>query len=98
MQIQNQKIETAIEPHLANLEEVNKKFPQQKFLLCGSGKKIIAQILQEKKIAFEMGEEADEITADLVGLLALENFKKGEILEDLNPLYLRAPRITERKK
>ena len=97
--VKNQRIETALEPFLASVEDVIKFSPKQKFLLCGSGKKIAANILSDKKIIFEMDEEEDLIEADLVALLAYEKFCQNQkSSENLNPIYLRAPRISERKK
>lgn len=40
----------------------------------------------------------DMIEAELVGLLAYEKFSNSEISQNFAPLYLREPRITERKK
>lgn len=95
----DQKTKTEAEPKLAKLEELAQIFPQEKFFLCGSGKKIAAKILEEAQYQFEMNEEEDEIESAVVGLLAYEKFKNGEKFStDLNPIYLRSPRITERKK
>jgi tRNA threonylcarbamoyladenosine biosynthesis protein TsaB len=95
----DQKIVKHAEPKLAKLEELSQIFPKEKFFLCGSGKKIAAEILQKEKYQFEINEEEDEVEADLVGLLAYEKFKSGEEFStNLNPIYLRGPRISERKK
>ena len=86
-------------PQLAKLNDLLEIFPKENFFLCGSGKKIAAEILKKENQKFEMAEEEDEIEADLIALLAYEKFKKGEKnSEDLDPIYLRAPRISERKK
>lgn len=86
-------------PQLSGLDELPNILPTTNFFLCGSGKKIAAKILQEKNIKFEMNEEEDVIEADLVGLLALEKFRNSpEFPENLDPIYLRSPRISERKK
>ena len=87
------------QPDLARLEDLHQIFPKEKFFLCGSGKKIAAEILEKKNYDFEMSQEEDEIEADLIALLALEKFtKNNEGSKNLEPIYLRAPRITERKK
>lgn len=87
------------QPDLARLEDLHQIFPKEKFFLCGSGKKIAAEILEKENYDFEMSQEEDEIEADLIALLALEKFKKNnKDSENLEPIYLRAPRITERKK
>lgn len=87
------------QPDLARIEDLHQIFPKEKFFLCGSGKKIAAEILERKNYDFEMSQEEDEIEADLIALLALEKFtKNNEGSKNLEPIYLRAPRITERKK
>lgn len=91
---ENGKIKQVTEPRLVTLEDLSKILPKEKFFLCGSGKKSI----NKKDFHFEMSDEEDVIEASLVGLLALEKFQNGEISENLDPIYLRAPRITERKK
>ncbi len=91
------------EPNLAKLEDLLKIFPQEKFFLCGSGKKIAGEILKNTNSKFEMSDDEDEIEADMAGLLAyqkLQNdeFNDGFFGKSLNPIYLRSPRISERKK
>lgn len=92
-------ISESITPQLARLDDLPKIFPKEKFFLCGSGKKIAAKILKKENLEFEMSEEEDEITADLIALLAYEKFQKDKTgSKNLDPIYLRAPRISERKK
>ena len=87
------------QPDLARFEDLSQIFPKEKFFLCGSGKKIAAEILEKENFDFEMSQEEDKIEADLIALLALEEFtKNNRDSENLEPIYLRAPRITERKK
>lgn len=86
-------------PQLANLDNLPAIFPKEKFFLCGSGKKIAAEILEKENRDFEISEEEDEVEADTIALLAYEKFQKdqnGSI--DLDPIYLRSPKISERKK
>lgn len=40
----------------------------------------------------------DNVSANLIGLIAYEEFKNGGNFEDVDPAYLRMPRISERKK
>jgi tRNA threonylcarbamoyladenosine biosynthesis protein TsaB len=97
--VENEKIIQLSEPVLASFEELSQVCPQEHFFLCGSGKKKAAEILEKENIKFEISDDEDSIEASLVGLLALEKFQNGaEMSENLNPLYLRAPKITERKK
>lgn len=86
---QNGKITTTLESQLVKLENIKKILPTTDFLLCGSGKKIIAELINKK-----INDTKENIEADLVGLLALE---KSPSLNH-HPLYLREAKITERKK
>ena len=90
------------EPKLANLDDLPNIFPKDRFFLCGSGKNIAAEILQQQGRDFTMDQETDIVEAELLGSLAYERYKKYEkkdtIIQDLNPLYLRSPRISKRKK
>jgi tRNA threonylcarbamoyladenosine biosynthesis protein TsaB len=98
-QIPKQELVLGSIPRLARLEDLHQIFPKEKFFLCGSGKKIAAEILEKENYDFEMSNEEDEIEADLIALLALEKFtKNNKGSKNLEPIYLRAPRITERKK
>ncbi len=86
-------------PQLAKLADLPNIFPKEPFFLCGSGKTIAAAILKKENFKFEMNESDDEIEANLLALLALEKFQKdGRGSKNLDPIYLRAPRISERKK
>ena len=86
-------------PQLTKLEDLSEILPKTPFFLCGSGKKIAAEILKKENVKFEMDETEDEIEANEIGLLAQEKFKKnGKYSENLDPIYLRNPRISERKK
>lgn len=83
------RITIVLESQLVKLEDIKKILPTEDFLLCGSGKKIIAKITRKKII-----DEEEMIEADVVGLLALEKSPS----QASDPLYLRGPKITERKK
>ncbi len=86
------------ESQLVSFSDVINFLPKEKFFLCGSGKKILAEILENKNFEFEYNEEEDVIEADLVGLLAKIKIS-GEILENNSEaLYLREPRISKRKE
>jgi len=92
-------LESTTQPQLISLKDLNQIFPTQNFFLCGSGKNSAAEILQKENRKFEMNQESDEVTAELVGLLAYKKFKTQKSTEkNLDPIYLRTPRITERKK
>lgn len=95
------------EPCLVKAEELAAIAPKKIFFLCGSGKKAAAEALSTncrptlvaRSIAgFELNEDEDVLNADLVGLLGLKKFRNGEVSNNLDPLYLRGPRIEARKK
>ncbi len=87
------------DPQLTKLEDLLEVLPKENFFLCGSGKNIAAEILKKENSQFEMSENDDEIEAGFVALLAYKKFKEsGEGSKDLDPLYLRSPKISERKK
>lgn len=91
--------ENGSKPSLVKLVDLLKVLPKEEFFLCGSGKKIAAEILQKENLKFEMSDEDDEAEADSVALLAYEKMQLGESFkENLDPIYLRSPRISKRKK
>jgi tRNA threonylcarbamoyladenosine biosynthesis protein TsaB len=87
------------EPKLVRIENLLESFPEGDFFLCGSGKEAAAEILRTENRKFQISESKDEIEADQLAFLAFEKFQKGEkVLDNLDPIYLRAPRISERKR
>jgi len=90
---ENGAIKEVIKPHLIRLEDLSEFLPKEKFFLCGSGKNLI----DGKKFLCEFAKE-DAFEADAIGLAALEKFHAGEISEDINPIYLRAPKVTQRRR
>lgn len=95
----NGKLTQLLAPRIATLEDVTNFIPSEDFLLCGSGKKIVSRIFSKKNIPHEITSDEDVIEADLLGLLGLEKFSAGEKSTDnCDPIYLRSPKISERKK
>lgn len=87
------------EPKLVRIENLLESFPESDFFLCGSGKEAAAEVLRKENRKFKINESKDEIEADQLAFLAFEKFQKGEEISDnLDPVYLRAPRISERKR
>ena len=85
-------LEPILASQLIKQEEIKNFLPKENYILCGTGKKIIAE-LTGKEI-----DASEEIArADTVGLLALEKFNRKDEC-DIDAIYLREPRITERKK
>lgn len=94
----NGKLENLLESQLVKLEDLSNFLPKNRFLACGSGKNTVAKMAAEKNIPHEIAEE-DHIEAEIVGLLALEKFSSDNSRDqNQDPLYLRGPKITERKK
>jgi tRNA threonylcarbamoyladenosine biosynthesis protein TsaB len=96
--VENGRLKAASEVELVKLEDISKFYGKEEFFICGSGKKIAAEILKKENLKFKMNEKEDVIEADFIGLLALEKFSAGEISENLDPIYLREPRIEKRKR
>jgi tRNA threonylcarbamoyladenosine biosynthesis protein TsaB len=92
---ENGKVKAASNLELVRFEDVKEFFNEDDFLLCGSGKKIIKESLKSK---FEMSDEEDFIEAELIGMLAYEKFQVEGESKNLNPVYLREPKIEKRKK
>lgn len=84
---ENGKIKQVSEPRLYSFDSLSELLQKKDFFLCGSA---ASRFAADKK--------DDALEADSVGLLAFEKFKNDGISQNLDPLYLRAPRITERKK
>ncbi len=86
-------------PCLARSDDLLKIFPKENFFLCGSGKNIAAEILKNTDFKFEISKEEDEVEAQFVAFLAFEKFQENlSANKNLDPIYLREPRISERKK
>lgn len=87
------------DPKLATLDDLKTLFPTENFFLCGSGKTIAAKMLEAQGRQFNMNNETDIVEAESLGLLAYEKHHNKEIQnQNLNPLYLRQPRISKRTK
>lgn len=98
--IKNQKVVQLAQPSLIGLEQLSEIPSKEKFLLCGSGKKIVSELLKKPGLStsnFEVSEEEDMINADLIAILAHQKFCQGEAESNLDPLYLREPKIGKRK-
>lgn len=91
----NGKIKTLKESKLATAENIAEFLPQQKFLLCGNAKKMVAEIIKEKNFECNFAEE-DTIEAKLIANLAYQKIKSNEISDNLDAIYLRDAKITAR--
>ncbi|MBU6338452.1 MAG: tRNA (adenosine(37)-N6)-threonylcarbamoyltransferase complex dimerization subunit type 1 TsaB [Rickettsiales bacterium] len=88
-----------LKSQLVKIHDVSSFAPKSEFILCGSGKKIIAPLLTKNNFQPIIDEKDDVIEADLVGLLAYEKIcNTEEVTTNNDALYLRKPQITKRKK
>lgn len=78
---------TNIIPKITTLNEIEHHLPNESFFLCGSA----AHLIDNNK-------ENDQIQAQFIGQLAYELYKENYTTTNLNPIYLRSPKITKRKK
>lgn len=88
---------------LINIDDIKNSLPEsmkkEEFLLCGNGKNILSELISKEDYSFTVSEGADNIEADLVGILAYEKFCQNKIVEDnSDALYLRDPKISKRKE
>lgn len=97
---QNNKIIQVKAPSLIKADEILKHLPQEGFLLVGSGKKIVTDLIKNSSLThdFSASDEDDFIEGGLIGLLAYEKLLDQKASENFDPLYLRDPKIGERKK
>ncbi|MCE3254582.1 MAG: putative glycoprotein endopeptidase [Rickettsiaceae bacterium] len=87
------EIEAEFEPKMIAVNDVAEFFPKENFLLVGSAKLLIKNNLPNAIIS---GEE-DFIDAKNIALLAQRKFLKNS-KTNFDALYIREPKITERKK
>lgn len=87
---------TIKEPFLSESQDLSQEFLGDGYFLCGSGKSDVANVLKDK--IKQISQEEDRVEAPLIALLAYDKFKNGEETDNLNPLYLRNPKIEKRKK
>lgn len=85
---------TTITPQITTLHNIQDLAPRNNFFLCGSATSIVAPLLQSS--SFQNSKENDIIEADIIAHMAFEMQNRQST--NLNPIYLRSPRITKRKK
>ncbi|MBL6664754.1 MAG: tRNA (adenosine(37)-N6)-threonylcarbamoyltransferase complex dimerization subunit type 1 TsaB [Rickettsiales bacterium] len=76
-----------ITPQITTLDTIQSYLPKEPYFLCGSA----ANLIDKTK-------ESDQIQAQFIGQLAFELHKENHQTQNLNPIYLRSPKITKRKK
>ncbi len=75
------------------------RIKNQPWFLAGSGKNLIAKLLENKD--FKLDEDEDIIEADLIGLYLNQKFVVANLQDqqsEQEAIYLRPPRISARKK
>lgn len=77
-----------IKPQITTINNIKTILPQENYFLCGSGANIIDPNNLKK----------DVIEAKYIGYLAFLLSQQKQYSQNLNPLYLRSPKITKRKK
>ena len=80
-------ISTKIMPQITKINNIQEILPKKTFYLCGSGATLL-----------NLEQENDQLEAKYMCQLARELHEKNHQNTDLNPLYLRSPKITARKK
>lgn len=92
----NFEIKQIGEFEIANLENIKKFLPKEKFLLCGNAKNEVIKNVTD--IEFDFEQQEDEIEPELLAKLAYEKIISNNSQENLDAIYLRQPKITARKR
>jgi hypothetical protein len=97
--IEEGRLKTILEPTIIGSERIREFFPDEKFILAGSAKNMIKDNLKksdlENAIIFP---KDDFIDAKNVAFLALDIFDKQGSRSDNEALYIRKPKISQRKR
>jgi tRNA threonylcarbamoyladenosine biosynthesis protein TsaB len=103
--VENNCLKMLNQPSLIQLSQIadyflnSKTINNQPLFLAGSGKNLIAKLLENKD--FKLDEDEDIIEADLIGLYLHEKFVTTNLADKQNQqeaIYLRPPRISARKE
>lgn len=68
------------------------------FVLCGSGKGLVKDIIKDLEKSFIIEDNNDIIDAQNIAKLGMVKLNRKEFDNDVEPLYLRPPRISKRKE
>ncbi len=92
------KLTTIQDSRLITLSDLKKIEISKQHLICSSAKYITQEILAKRNIACSISNNNDEISADILAILAQEKLKiNAKSDEDFDPSYLRNPKIGVRK-
>ena len=92
--LENDCLKASFEPMMIGVLELKNFLPDGKFLLAGSAKNIIKDQIKNAVIL----QKEDFIDAKNIALLAMENYRKQEGNVQNQALYIRKPKISERKR
>jgi tRNA threonylcarbamoyladenosine biosynthesis protein TsaB len=92
--LENDCLKASFEPMMIGALELKNFLPDEKFLLAGSAKNIIKDQIKNAVIL----QKEDFIDAKNIALLAMENYRKQEGSVQNQALYIRKPKISERKR
>jgi len=88
--------QTTILPKITTIQNIQDFAPKEDFFLCGSATSLISPVLKPGN--FQVSQENDVIEAKTLANMAFEMHKQNYQTTNLDPIYLRSPRITQRKK
>ncbi len=83
------------EPQLISFKEIEEFLPKEKFLLAGNAQTLIKDALKNHQ--YFCISNQDKVKAENVGLMAMQIYKNNPDIKNEETLYIRKPRITERK-
>jgi tRNA threonylcarbamoyladenosine biosynthesis protein TsaB len=94
--VENNTLKSILEPQLISLGEIVDFLPKEKFLLAGNAGELISGSLKNHQ--YFSSEKNDYVSATNVALLAQDIYKNNPKEINSDALYIRKPRISERKK
>ncbi len=89
------EIKVLQESHLIKLEDLSQLKIDDESLIIGSGKDFLREIFAKKNLIISTKD--DEISAKNIAFMALDALQTGASQDESHPLYLRQPKITQRK-
>jgi tRNA threonylcarbamoyl adenosine modification protein YeaZ len=92
--VKNGQLKSLFDPVMIKAEQIGDYLPKEKFILAGSGKNLIQEGLENATIF----PEVDFIDAVNIALLAQDTFEKDGVGEENQALYIRKPKISQRKR
>lgn len=94
--VENNILKSVTEPQLISTGEIGDFLPKEKFFLAGNAQELISDSLKNHQY-FSSG-KSDYVNATNIALLAQGIYKNNPEEINSDALYIRKPRISERKK